>query len=90
MIGRPWDTFRRAVELKKATGSFRSPIVSLVDWSREEGWMSFFRDSTVSSPGQATPAGIGRFYPILRMLGKVGPWGVCFLAWEIWGPGLRP
>lgn len=29
-----------------------------------------------------------KLHRILRTVGRVGPWGIGFLVWEIYGPGL--
>jgi hypothetical protein len=40
--------------------------------------------------GQSSPKSwTTRMYPFLRTLGRVGPWGVGFLVWEAYGPGIE-
>ena len=69
----------------------------LVDKLKTEGLRSFFRPPTLlssssRSSGQSSPkpayAYTYTYTWWLRMLGRVGPWGVAFLAWENFGPGV--
>jgi len=48
--------------------------------------MAFFRDSSYEAQ---TSTGIrSKAIRVVRTLGRVGPWGIGFLVWEMYGPGL--
>ncbi|KAF8317443.1 hypothetical protein DL93DRAFT_571776 [Clavulina sp. PMI_390] len=54
-------------------------------------FMSPASPSAESSEGVASTVRSwqSRVYPLLRTLGRVGPWGVGFLVWEAYGPGIQ-
>ncbi|KAJ8093274.1 hypothetical protein PM082_020760 [Marasmius tenuissimus] len=92
---RPWEYARNATRLAHLhhlahpTGPSRSMLVTLTMHFRED-WRSFFRDPSTSVP-HADPTISStrrRFLSALKTLARVGPWGVSFLAWEIFGPTL--
>lgn len=89
LVCRPWDVARKAMHVDHVLAIQDHSVASvLIQKARQEGWSSFFR-----APGghahetYATPAH-RRVHTLLRTLGRVGPWGVGFLAWEAFGPGL--
>ncbi|KAH7929798.1 hypothetical protein BV22DRAFT_1029198 [Leucogyrophana mollusca] len=90
VLSRPWDAARRVVQLDRTLHSPRSPTIAVMEKIREEGLITFFRDPA-TSPRAVTdslPAGRRRIYAGLRALARVGPWGVGFLVWEAFGPGI--
>lgn len=63
----------------------RSTVNILTHKLKSDGVLSFFenpaRSALSSSSGTST---------WLRTLGRLGPWGIAFLAWETFGPELSP
>jgi hypothetical protein len=91
-VSRPFDIARKAVQQDKVmyTKDHGSAMTAIMRKTRQDGIATFFRDpsggqSTTSSPGNV---GSRRLYATLRTLARVGPWGVGFLAWEAFGPGI--
>lgn len=83
VASRPWDIARKAVDADRMRSPQRHPIpLILLRKFRDEGWHSFF-----VNPAQ-TSHGTSRGQSALRTLGRVGPWGVGFLVWEAFGPGI--
>jgi hypothetical protein len=91
MVTRPWDAARRAVRLEELTASHRTRFAisrAVARLYREEGLIGFFRDPLAASSAEASAAlrSIDRWrqrlWTGMRILGRVGPWGVGFLVWE--------
>lgn len=87
--GRPWDHARRIVHIHK----LQTPPDTRVPWleiMHKEGFVAFFKSPAL--PHAVNPdSSMGcrpRLTIALRTLGRVGPWGIGFLAWEAFGPGL--
>lgn len=84
---RPWDIARRAVHLetleKKKSTSIWAGIVHKV---RQDGVRSFFKLPLVAHDQNASHG--RRLHRLMRTLGRVGPWGIGFLVWEIYGGGV--
>ena len=58
---------------------------------REDGLLSFFRDPhhhAISSEDMDLSPLRRRLYSASRTLARVGPWGIGFLVWEAFGPGI--
>ena len=55
---------------------------------RDDGLLSFFRDTASAEERGTTSPGRQRLLRVARTLGRVGPWGVGFLVWEAFGPGI--
>lgn len=97
LVGRPWDVARRTIELHNAPqpgqSRLKATLRTLETKLQQDGLLSFFR-AVPSSAGASTDVGMSgarrRLYATLRVLGRVGPWGVGFLIWEALGPGLSP
>ncbi|KZP23586.1 hypothetical protein FIBSPDRAFT_737135 [Athelia psychrophila] len=89
LMSRPFDAARRAVQQHSLgqAGSIEPPMRVLLLKIQEDGLGSFFRDAdrATASPGSAASR---RLYAALRMIARVGPWGVGFLVWEALGPGI--
>lgn len=103
MTGRPFDVARRTVRLYKVSHPVHGPQTmrnkanpifrALVNKFQSDGVVSFFRneiDTGASAQGSGESVLRRRLYSTLRILGRVGPWGVGFLIWEALGPGLTP
>ncbi|EEB87768.1 hypothetical protein MPER_14749, partial [Moniliophthora perniciosa FA553] len=53
-----------------------------------EDWLAFFRDPVSNVHNVTVSVSRRRILSAFRTLARVGPWGVSFLAWEIFGPTL--
>lgn len=90
-VSRPFDVARNIVQQGKALHPTigGSPGSALIQKARQDGMLIFFRNPSgaekTTSPGSAINR---RLYIGLRTLARVGPWGVGFLVWEAFGPGL--
>ncbi|KAF8636639.1 hypothetical protein AX17_003447 [Amanita inopinata Kibby_2008] len=90
-VCRPWDVARHSIQADMAASSAArgsySVVGALFRKVRKDGILEFVRDPEA-------PRGISkrhyrnRIYKTLRTLGRVGPWGVGFLVWETFEPGL--
>jgi hypothetical protein len=96
MITRPWDAARRAVHLEEvapgATTRYTqfAVIRAVTRLYREQGLLGFFRDPSTVSGTVGTAVALSpvdrirqRLWTTARVLGRVGPWGVGFLVWEM-------
>lgn len=87
---RPWEAARKALRVDRvvAAHEHHSALLILLHKARTEGWLAFFRQA--GAPDHETYASPlhRRLNTLLRTLGRVGPWGVGFLVWEAFGPGL--
>ncbi|KAF8581218.1 hypothetical protein K439DRAFT_1636374 [Ramaria rubella] len=79
-ICRPFDVARRCINASVIERHHMSIASILVNKVEADGILSFFRDPTRTMTPRAPT------YTWLRTLGRVGPWGVAFLAWENFGP----
>ncbi|KAF8078087.1 hypothetical protein FPV67DRAFT_1615323 [Lyophyllum atratum] len=88
-VSLPWDIARRTVQLDRIMHPKpnQSPVARIIlQKAREDGILSFLRSN--ENPSQVPQARGGlqrRAYSVLRTLGRVGPWGVGFLVWEVYG-----
>lgn len=78
LVCRPFDVARRCIHISTIEGHRDAIWRVLANKIREDGLLSFFREPVVSLSASNNTW--------LRMLGRVGPWGVAFLAWENFGP----
>lgn len=92
LIARPFDIARRTVHHSHlvTTSSASSVVAVLKVKIHEEGFMALFRGAETASDlharqGSRTKRNINS---MLRLLARVGPWGVGFLIFEAFGPGL--
>ena len=87
---RPWDTARKAVHVDHvvAESQHHSVTTILLDKVKRDGWMSFFKAPAGHVHEGDASQSRRRIHTLLRTLARVGPWGVGFLAWEAFGPGL--
>ena len=91
LVCRPWDAARKLVHvarLSQESAARRSVLRIVLHRAREDGVRSFFRSPTHATHDPSTSAIRRRLNTALRTLGRVGPWGVGFLVWEAFGPGL--
>lgn len=90
---RPWDVARKAVHIDRVASSVaqtHSVMEILSRKVREDGLLSFFHDPHHVTPHEdmkLTPLR-RRLYSASRTLARVGPWGIGFLVWEAFGPGI--
>jgi hypothetical protein len=92
LVSRPFDVARQLVRQDKAVyarnhGSVPMAVMQKV---RQDGIVIFFRDPSAGGTSAKSPGSINnrRLYVALRTFARVGPWGIGFLAWEAFGPGL--
>ncbi|EKM55468.1 uncharacterized protein PHACADRAFT_173588 [Phanerochaete carnosa HHB-10118-sp] len=90
MACRPWDIARKAVHVDRvvAAAEHHSVLSILLQKFRDDGWTSFFKRPTVHEHDSHASSAHRRLHALGRTLGRVGPWGIGFLAWEAFGPGL--
>jgi hypothetical protein len=93
VVGRPWDVARKLAHIEQvqaftAHRPRRYLIDSIARMIREDGLLSLFRDATNKEERTLTSPGRQRLLAAARTLGRVGPWGVGFLVWEAFGPGI--
>ena len=90
---RPWDVARKLAHIEQVR-SFtahrprRYLIDSIARKIHDDGLFSFFRDAVPKEEGALTSPVRQRLLAAARTLGRVGPWGVGFLVWEAYGPGI--
>ena len=86
-VCRPWDIARRTIHLErlKPYRNHESSFKILRGRMDVEGFQYFFKsDNLPHNPTEARST----YTTILRTAGRVGPWGLAFLVWEAYGPGL--
>lgn len=89
ILNRPWDVARRTIELERTLHpTHKHPFFALVQKIRGDGITHFFHDHGPSTMGSERTTVRRRILSVLRTIGRVGPWGVGFLVWEAFGPGL--
>jgi hypothetical protein len=93
VVCRPWDATRRLAHIEQAQAcDARRPRRYLIDSIarkiRDDGLLSFFRDAAVKEEGTLSSPRYQKLLVAARTLGRVGPWGVAFLVWETFGPGI--
>lgn len=90
IVSRPWDVARKAVHVDYVLSAHNHHnVVSILRHKVErDGWFSFFRISGAPVHEDFTSPLHRRMQSLLRTIARVGPWGVGFLAWEAFGPGL--
>ncbi|KAH9842717.1 uncharacterized protein C8Q71DRAFT_734085 [Rhodofomes roseus] len=92
MICRPWDVARKVVHTDRVASSSQkhSALKILSQKLRQDGLLSFFRDPhhVASHEGMSMTPLRRRLYSTSRTVARVGPWGVGFLVWEAFGPGI--
>lgn len=87
---RPWDVARKAVRVDRVVaGAERHSVPAiLLQKLRDDGWVSFFKPPVVHEHDPHASPMHRRLHALGRTLARVGPWGIGFLAWEAFGPGL--
>jgi len=93
VVCRPWDVARRLAHLDRVQSatthrSRRHRFNLITRKIHEDGLLSFFRDATGHEEKIPMSLGRQRLLAVARTLGRVGPWGVGFLVWEAFGPGI--
>jgi hypothetical protein len=93
VVCRPWDVTRKLAQIERIQ-SFtthrprRYLIDSIARKIHDDGLLSFFRDAAGKEEGALSSPMNQRLLVAARTLGRVGPWGVAFLVWETFGPGI--
>ncbi|KAI0065485.1 hypothetical protein BV25DRAFT_1850911 [Artomyces pyxidatus] len=91
-ISRPFDVARRLVYLDRIESATQHTsrhylVGILARHLRDHGMLSLFRDPAAAIQGK--PIGPqSRRQMAFKTLARVGPWGVGFLVWEAFGPGI--
>jgi hypothetical protein len=84
LIGRPFEVLRSLTRLslpsEKALQNNNMIQISL-HRARTRGVLSFFRSADIVRTSS-------RVQSCLRLLGRVGPWGLAFWIWEVLGLGI--
>lgn len=93
VVCRPWDVARKLAHTERADSvTTHRPRRYLIDTiSRkihDDGLLSFFRGTVVKEETTLSSPRRQRLLAAARTLGRVGPWGVGFLIWEAFGPGI--
>jgi len=93
VASRPWDVARKIAEIERdealtAHRPGRYVIDSVARKISNDGLLSFFRDTTVKEESLFSSPWRQRLHTTARTIGRVGPWGVGFLVWEAFGPGI--
>lgn len=93
VVCRPWDVTRKLAQIERVQSvTTHRPRRYLIDnitrKIHEDGLLSFFRDTAGKEEGTVSSVRYQRLLMAARTLGRVGPWGVAFLVWETFGPGI--
>ena len=93
VASRPWDVARKIAEIERvqaltAHRPRRYVIDSVARKISDDGLLSFFRDAMVKEERISSSPWRQRLHTAARTIGRVGPWGVGFLVWEAFGPGI--
>jgi len=87
---RPWDMARKYVHINQLTAPAerQGNAKLLLNKIKEDGPGSFFRNPLPATHEEARSLAQRRLRSFLRTLARVGPWGIGFLVWESFGPGI--
>ena len=87
---RPWDIARKTVHVHQVThpADRHSVVVMLLRKLKDDGLGSFFVNPSPATHEDVRSLFQTRLRSFLRTLARVGPWGVGFLVWESFGPGI--
>ena len=93
VVCRPWDVTRKLAQMERVQFSNthtprRYLIDSIARKIQDDGLLSFFRGTAWKEEGTLSSPRNQRLLVAGRTLGRVGPWGVAFLVWETFGPGI--
>ena len=93
VVCRPWDVTRKLAQMERTQSSTTNRprpylIDSIARKIQDDGLLSFFRDAAGKEEGTLSSPRNQRLLVAGRTLGRVGPWGVAFLVWETFGPGI--
>lgn len=90
ILSRPWDVTRRTIQLERTVDpTLKHSLFVIMQKVRGDGILEFFRDPSIEgSEKREMSTTRRRIYSGLRTLARVGPWGLGFLVWEAFGPGL--
>ncbi|KAI0647231.1 hypothetical protein C8Q79DRAFT_925810 [Trametes meyenii] len=90
LVCRPWDAARKVVHIDRLSPvRDQHPITAIILRKiHEDGMLAFFSNPVHVPYDPSTSRMRRRMNAALRTLGRVGPWGVGFLVWEAFGPGI--
>ncbi|KAH9951956.1 hypothetical protein B0H21DRAFT_6413 [Amylocystis lapponica] len=90
LASRPWDIARKEVHIQQVCSGAEHPSIVrvLLQKVRDDGLLSYFRNPTHVPHDPSIPPFRRRLYSTARTLARVGPWGMGFLVWEAFGPGI--
>lgn len=90
ILSRPWDVTRRTIQLERTVDpTLKHSLFVIMQKVRGDGIMEFFRDPSIEGSEKLEMSTTRRrIYSGFRTLARVGPWGLGFLVWEAFGPGL--
>ncbi|KAI0306545.1 hypothetical protein B0F90DRAFT_1623031 [Multifurca ochricompacta] len=93
IVCRPWDVARKLAHLDRARSATahrpRGCLINILAQKvHDDGLLSFFRNTANQEDRMVNSRGRQRLLAVARTLGRVGPWGVGFLVWEAFGPGI--
>ena len=89
-VCRPWDVARKLAQLERIQPDRPRHYLFevLARKIHEDGFLSLLRSPAGQGETMLGSPGRQRLLAIARTLGRVGPWGVGFLVWEAFGPGI--
>ncbi|KAI0332103.1 hypothetical protein GY45DRAFT_1321403 [Cubamyces sp. BRFM 1775] len=90
LVCRPWDAARKAVHIDRLSPVHKQHTIPAVIMRKvhEDGMLALFKNPAHVPHDPSASRMRRRLNVALRTLGRVGPWGVGFLVWEAFGPGL--
>jgi len=89
MVCRPLDNARRTLYLDKISAYGHHSIArAILHQMRVEGISSLFKDSMGHLHDSAPQTSRPRLSAFLRTLGRISPWGLAFIFFEAFGPGI--
>lgn len=92
LSSRPWDIARKAVRIDQidaiAGGTQHSFVYIVLQKLRTDGLFSFFENTSHVHQDKSMSPLRRSLLSLGRTIARVGPWGVGFLVWEAFGPGI--
>lgn len=87
---RPWDIARKTIHINQVLHPSERPSNFVLLWRKlkDDGLGAFIRNPSPATHDESRSLAHRRIRTGLRTLARVGPWGVGFLVWESFGPGL--
>jgi hypothetical protein len=89
MVCRPLDNARKAVHLDRISACGHHSITTvLLRQLRDDGVASFFKDPTAHLHDAVAQTSRPKLHAFFRTLGRISPWGLAFICFEAFGPGI--